>query len=168
MNGTLDRPAAKSARRQRSSAGTASDARILDQAALQRLVGYNLRRAEVAMRGRVAQELAALDVRAVEYSILSLVARNAEVTQKDLGEALSVKRPNMVSLVGGLETRGYVTRRVLERDRRNHLLSITVAGQTALAEMDARLDRLEDEVFGAWSPGERAQLATMLKRIYAA
>ena len=162
-----DVPAPRAPRRHAAPAA-AQEGRPLDQAALQRLVGYNLRRAEVAMRGRVAQVLAELGMRAVEYSILSLVAHNAEVTQKDLGEALSVKRPNMVSLIGGLEARGFLTRRVLERDRRNHLLSITESGRAALADMDARLDRLEAEVFGAWRPEEREQLAGMLRRIYPA
>lgn len=142
--------------------------RLLDQTGLQRLIGYNLRRAEVQMRGRVAQVLGEDDIRAVEYSILCLVGDNAEVTQKDLGESLAVKRPNMVSLIERLEARGMIVRAVMERDRRNHALSLTPAGQQLRRRLDLRLDALEAEVFGQWSPAERAQMITLLRRISAA
>lgn len=140
----------------------------LDQTRLKRLIGYNLRRAEVAMRGRVARTLEDEDVRAVEYSILSLVAGNAEVTQKDLGEALAVKRPNMVKLVERLEARGLVSRSVMPRDRRNHLLALTPAGRELLARLDARLDALEVEIFGTWGEAERAALKGLLERLHGA
>ena len=139
--------------------------RLLDQAGLQRLIGYNLRRAEVQMRGRVAQVLGEDDIRAVEYSILCLVGDNTEVTQKDLGEALAVKRPNMVSLIERLEARGLIVRAVMERDRRNHALSLTPAGEQLRRHLDQRLDALEAEVFGHWSPAERAQMISLLRRI---
>jgi DNA-binding MarR family transcriptional regulator len=142
--------------------------RLLDQGGLQRLIGYNLRRAEVQMRGRVAQVLGEDDIRAVEYSILCLIGDNAEVTQKDLGEALAVKRPNMVSLIERLEARGLIVRAVMERDRRNHALSLTPAGEQLRRHLDERLDALEAEVFGGWSTAERAQLITLLRRVAAA
>jgi DNA-binding MarR family transcriptional regulator len=141
--------------------------RLLDQAGLQRLIGYNLRRAEVQMRGRVAQVLDEDDIRAVEYSILCLVGDNTEVTQKDLGETLAVKRPNMVSLIERLEARGMIVRAVMERDRRNHALSLTPAGEHLRRHLDQRLDALEAEVFGHWSPAERAQMITLLWRVAA-
>jgi DNA-binding MarR family transcriptional regulator len=142
--------------------------KLLDQGGLQRLIGYNLRRAEVKMRGRVAEVLGQEDIRAVEYSILCLISANREVTQKALGEALAVKRPNMVSLVERLEARGLVVRAVMQRDRRNHVLSLTSAGTELRAHLDRRLDALEAGVFQGWSAAERAQLATLLQRIYLA
>jgi DNA-binding MarR family transcriptional regulator len=152
----------------RSRAAAKEGGRTLDQGRLQRLIGYNLRRAEVQMRGNVARLLGEEGLRAVEYSILSLVAHNGEVTQKDLGETLSVKRPNMVSLIERLEQRGLIARTVMARDRRNHALSVTPAGRDMLALLDARLDALEDEVFGAWSEAERAQFAAFLGRVHGA
>lgn len=140
---------------------------LLDQSSLQRLIGYNLRRAEVQMRGKVAQVLGEYEIRAVEFSILSLIANNREVTQKDLGEALSVKRPNMVSLIERLETRGLLVRQVLVRDRRNQGLSPTPAGRDLLRRLDTRLEALEGEFFSAWTAREREQLVEMLRRIHA-
>ncbi len=137
----------------------------LDQTFLQRLIGYNLRRAELEMRGRVARVLDIDGMRAVEYSILSLIEANQEVTQKDLGEALSVKRPNMVSLVERLEKSGLIARSVLERDRRNHLLTITAKGKALLARLHANLDALEAATFADWSPAERKLIKLLLRRI---
>ena len=146
---------------------TPAGPRALDQTSLQRLIGYNLRRAEVQMRGQVARVLGADDIRAVEYSILSLIATNHEVTQKDLGEALSVKRPNMVSLVERLERRGLIVRTLLARDRRNHLLTITADGKSLLAKLHANLDAFEAATFGAWSAAERDLISVLLRRICA-
>lgn len=143
-------------------------ARSLDQGGLQRLIGYNLRRAEVAMRGRVAQVLGEDDIRAVEYSILCLIGDNTEVMQKDLGEALAVKRPNMVSLIERLEARGLIVRAVMERDRRNHALSLTAAGTELRQRLDRRLDELEATIFGQWTAAERGQLIALLRRIHLA
>jgi len=143
-----------------------SRARALDHSGLQRLIGYNLRRAEVAMRGRVAQVLGEDGIRAVEYSILCLVGDHAGVTQKELSEALAVKRPNMVSLIERLEARGLVVRAVMQRDRRNHALRLTAAGAELRRRLDGRLDQLEVDVFGQWPAAERELLIALLQRIY--
>lgn len=152
----------------RARAAVPAQTRVLDQGHLKRLVGYNLRRAEVQMRGLVARVLDADDIRAVEYSILSLLVGNAEVTQKDLGEALAVKRPNLVSLVDRLERRGLIERAVMPRDRRNHLLALTSEGRALALRLDARLDALEVEVFGQWSTDEREQFKAFLRRLHGA
>ncbi len=148
------------------SAAVRSRARVLDHSGLKRLIGYNLRRAEVAMRARVAQVLGEDGIRAVEYSILCLVGDNAGVTQKELSEALAVKRPNMVSLIERLEARGLIVRAVMERDRRNHALRLTMAGGEMRQRLDIRLDALEAVVFSHWSGAERAALIALLQRIY--
>ncbi|MBL8378156.1 MAG: MarR family transcriptional regulator [Burkholderiales bacterium] len=137
----------------------------LDATRLKRLLGYNLRRAEVRMRGLVAEALGRDDLRAVEYSMLSLLASNRGVTHKQLGEALSVKRPNLVALVDRLEARGLIERAVVDLDRRSQSLALTAAGSALLARMDARLDALEAAFFATWSARDKASLRALLTRI---
>jgi DNA-binding MarR family transcriptional regulator len=138
----------------------------LDQGALQGLVGYSLRRAEVLMRQHFTRTLADWDIRGAEYSVLVLTATNSEVTQADLGEALNIKRPNMVSLTLRLEQRGLIVRKVHQRDRRNHILSLTEKGEALLTDIEAPVQQMDKRVTACWTAKERNQVVKLLRRFY--
>lgn len=170
------RPAAKAARKavapKKAPAAPAKangkKARALNQEALYGLVGYSLRRAEVAMRQVFARTLADWDIRGAEYSVLVLTANNEMVTQAELGEALNIKRPNMVSLIERLEKRGLITRKVHEHDRRNHILSLTEKGDALLADIEVPIQEMDRRITACWSARERAQVVDLLQRFYLA
>ena len=138
----------------------------LDQSALKRLAGYSLRRAEVMMRQHFTRTLADWDIRGAEYSALVLTATNRLVTQADLGEALNIKRPNMVSLTLRLEKRGLIERKVHEHDRRNHILTLTEKGEALLVDIEGRVIEMDKQMTHCWSPRERAQVMALLERFY--
>ena len=138
----------------------------LDQSALQRLVGYSLRRAEVTMRQQFTRTLADWDIRGAEYSVLVLTATNELVTQADLGEALNIKRPNMVSLIERLEKRGLIRRTVHEHDRRNHILSLTEKGEALLVDIEGPIHEMDKQISSCWTARERAQVIALLQRFY--
>ena len=66
----------------------------LDQSRLTHLVGYAASRAAIAMRKVFARHFGPLDLKVVEFSILMLVAANAEVNQKQIGQTLDISAPN--------------------------------------------------------------------------
>ena len=140
--------------------------RQLDQSSLQQLVGYNLRRAEVHMRQMVIKAVSDRDVRPPEYSALALIAGNRLVTQADLGQALNIKRPNMVTLIEKLERRGLVKRQVHELDRRNHILTLTEKGEALLADIDGILHDMDRQWTACWSDKERRTVIALLQRFY--
>ena len=148
--------------------GPAKKSTGLDQSALQRLAGYSLRRAEVTMRQQFTRTLADWDIRGAEYSVLVLTATNKLVTQADLGEALNIKRPNMVSLIERLEKRGLIERKVHEHDRRNHILTLTEKGEALLSDTEVPVRRMDNRITACWSARERAQVMTLLERFYLA
>lgn len=150
----------------RADAGPAKTARALDQSSLDSLLGYRLRRAEVHMRQLVIKALADWDIRPPEYSVLSLIAGNQLVTQADLGHALNIKRPNMVTLIEKMERRGWVKREVHALDRRNHLLTLTEKGDAQLADIDGLLHEMDRQWTACWSEKERRQVADLLQRLY--
>jgi len=159
-------PARKKAAANKPSPAGLSKGGRLDQSALQRLVGYSLRRAEVTMRQHFTRTLADWDIRGAEYSVLVLMASNELVTQADLGEALNIKRPNMVSLIERLEKRGLIARKVHEHDRRNHILSLTEKGEALLADIEGPVQELDKRITACWSVRERAQVVALLQRFY--
>lgn len=161
---TTRKAAARPARRR---AGEAREPRKLDQTALQNLVGYNLRRAEVHMRQMVIKAVSEWDVRPPEYSALALIAGNHLVTQADLGHALNIKRPNMVTLIEKLEQRGLVKRQVHELDRRNHILTLTEKGEALLADIDGMLHETDRQWTACWTDKERRLVIELLQRFYA-
>ncbi len=161
------RPAAAARRaRPQPEAGAAKSLRALDQSSLDKLVGYRLRRAEVHMRQLVIKALSDWDIRPPEYSVLSLIAGNELVTQADLGHALNVKRPNMVTLIDKLERRGLIQREVHALDRRNHILTLTEKGEAQLADIDGMLHDMDRQWTACWSARERREVAALLQRFY--
>ena len=147
-------------------ARTPAPVRPLDQAALQGLVGYNLRRAEVRMRQLVIKAWSDWDLRPPEYSALALIAGNDLVTQAELGCALNIKRPNMVSLTEKLERRGLIKRAVHQEDRRNQILTLTAKGEALLADTDGLLRELDTVATACWTGRERRQVIELLQRFY--
>lgn len=120
------------------------------------------------MRQLVIRALADWDIRPPEYSALALIATNDLVTQADLGEALNIKRPNMVSLIEKLEKRVLIRREVHARDRRNHILTLTEKGEALLVDIDGMLHDRDHNATVCWSAQEKKMLVELLRRFYEA
>jgi DNA-binding MarR family transcriptional regulator len=144
----------------------ANERQSLDQGALLALAGYNIRRAEMHMSQAFERALAAIPLRAPEFSTLLLVAGNSQATQADIAEVLSIHRPNMVGIVERLERRGLLQRTVYEQDRRNHVLALTAKGMALLAEAQRLVNKLERDVTRCWTVDERTQAIELLRRLH--
>ena len=133
---------------------------------MQRLVGYNIRRAELFMRQAYDRSVGETGLRPSEFSILALLDSNAQVTQSELGLALNIRRPNMVVLIEGLERRGLLLRAQHEHDRRMQILQLTAQGKTLLREALRRSREGEKLSYACWSDQERDQVIALLRRLY--
>ncbi len=86
---------------------------------------------------------------------LVLIGRMAgEPRQTALAEAVGIEGPSLVRLLDQLCAAGLVLRREDATDRRAKVLSLTPAGRTLVAQIEADLDRLREEVFGGVSPAD--------------
>ncbi len=139
--------------------------RVLDQSALEQLVGYNLRRAEIITRQRFIKALSDWSLRPAEFSALVLIANNAEVTPGDLGLALDIKRPNMVTLIARLEHRGLVQREVHHQDRRSQILTLTPKGEAMLADVGQLVVASDLGNTDCWSSQQREQFLRLLQML---
>ena len=104
-------------------------------------LGYQLRRASVLMLADLGASLAPIGLRPTEGTVLLLIGANAGCRQGEVGEALGIKRANMVPLIAGLIKKGYVAR--ARADGRSHALTLTPAGRAKTAAFDKVLDRHE-------------------------
>lgn len=108
----------------------------VDLAAVQAHIGFKLRMAQVAVFRDFVEAFRPLDLRPGHYAALRLVATNPGMRQQHLGEALEIKRPNLVLLVAELKRRGWLERRSVPSDRRAYALHLTAAGAALVRSAD--------------------------------
>ena len=138
----------------------------IDSSFLRTLVGYNARRAALKIMGVFIERMARLDLRPVEFSVLSLIGHNPGITSREICSELSLLAPNLVRLLGRLDQRDLVRREAHPDDGRAVGLRLSEAGQALLAEAEVEAAALEVEVTPGLSDAERAQLIALLQRVY--
>ena len=82
----------------------------VDTSYLETLIGYNARRAALAVIGQFLERMAVYDLKPVDFSVMSVVVHNPGVTSRQLCAALNILPPNLVGLVQSLESRGLIER----------------------------------------------------------
>ena len=134
----------------------------LDYGPLPDLVGYALRRAQVAVFQDFNAVFAGADIRPAQYSTLALIDRNPGSSQSAIAGALGIKRTNFVALFNTLEARGLARRAADPGDRRTHALALTPAGKALLAKLHRLAQRHEARFSAGMSKAERAELFRLL------
>jgi DNA-binding MarR family transcriptional regulator len=137
----------------------------LDHSRLTHLVGYAASRASIELKKTFARHLGPLQLKAVEFSILVLVASNDEVNQKQLGAALDVSAPNMAVTLDRMVERGWVERVRSTQDRRAQIIHLTAQGRELVQRAEKIARTMEHTALQALSPAERALLIELLLKV---
>ncbi|MEO8125212.1 MAG: MarR family transcriptional regulator [Burkholderiales bacterium] len=140
----------------------------LDTTRLAHLVGYAASRAAVPLKQAFAHHMAPIGLKAVEFSVLVLVAANPRLNQKQLGSALDLSAPNLAVILDRLAERGLVARVRGTVDRREHRLELTLAGRELTARAEGVAGTMEREALQGLSDAERALLIELLHKVAAA
>jgi DNA-binding MarR family transcriptional regulator len=135
----------------------------LDLSSLPDVVGYALRRAELAVFGDVIRRLEPFDVRPAQFSVLILVDANPGVTQTQVCAALAIAKPNFAPLIQKLERRGLVRRKRV--DGRSNGMYLTPLGREILRKAWAGIRENENLIATKLSPKERTVLVDLLWRL---
>lgn len=147
-------------------ADTADAAPPLDQSVLLSLVGYNCRRAYITIMPLFEKRMAKFELRPVDFTVLSLLKANPNINQKRLSKAINVSPPNLATLLDRLEQRDLVMRQRNPQDRRSQTLVLTAAGKSMCVKAEKTAAELEEKATEALSDAERAQLITLLQKIF--
>lgn len=137
-----------------------------DASAMNKVIGYRLRRAQSYIFQQFDERFARLKLRPAEYSVLELIADNPGCQQGTLAKALGIKRANFVGLIQGLDARGLTARDQQPGDKRANALYLTPAGQATIVEardIQAEFERHCVELLGG--EAERDHLLTLLDRL---
>lgn len=138
----------------------------IDTRYLEDLLGYNARRAALAVIGVFLQRMAPYDLRPVDFSVLTLIAHNPGITSRQLCTALDILPPNLVGLVKGLDARGLIERHAHPTDRRAQGLHLSPAGKKLQTSAQATATRLEMDVASRLSAQELETLKSLLRKVY--
>ncbi len=155
--------------------GTAADATApppragagLTYGLLPQVLGYHLRRTQVAIFRHFARTVAAqTGITPGLLGMLQVIAANPGLAQSRLAEAMEVDRSTIVKVVDQLQARGLIVREPSPSDKRSWGLRLTPAGAVELPRMQRLMQAHEDEFAAPLSPEERQQLIGLLARLY--
>ena len=137
----------------------------VDIGALTCLIGYMLRRAQIAVFQDVFRAFSEVGIRPAHFSVLTVIAHNPGRTQSQVAAALGIKRTNFVALIDSLERRGLAERRPAPSDRRSHALHLTDAGRATVRRLNRMVERLEAGMIRRIGRDRRAVLLELLARL---
>jgi DNA-binding MarR family transcriptional regulator len=138
----------------------------VDTAFLETLLGYNARRAALAVIDVFVQRMTPFQLKPVDFSVLSLVRHNPGITSRQLCTTLGILPPNLVGMVNTMEKRELIERRPHPRDGRAMGLHLTAQGQKLMRDAEKTAAELEAEVASRLSAAELRNLITLLKKVY--
>jgi len=123
-----------------------------------------LSQASHALQTELTAGLEALGISPRAQCVLSK-AMQGEFTQSQLAEMSDVDKTTMVVTIDALERAGLAERRPSSSDRRARIISVTKAGERAVAEGQAIVDRIFDDVLSTLPAREREAFVRGLARL---
>ena len=112
----------------------ADEKRPVDLGLLDNLVGYRLRRAQLAVFQDFLIARRDFELRPAQFSVLAIIAANPGLKQSRVSEALGINRANFVALLDELEQRKLARRAPAPGDRRSNALYLTAKGEAFLKD----------------------------------
>ena len=133
------------------------------------LIGYNLRRAQLAVfqhfARSMAQSMGAGRISPGEFGVLALIEANSGINQTALAVAVGADRSTMVPILDRLQKRGLIERHPVPGDRRAHALALGEVGRRRMEEFRSTVRAHEANIAADMSAGERALLIDLLGRL---
>jgi DNA-binding MarR family transcriptional regulator len=139
--------------------------RPLQRGVLAELVGYHLRRTQLVMFQKFAEQVGSSQVTPGQFGVLALIQANPGLNQSELGEAMGIDRSTVVAVIDRLEARGIVERRPSPHDRRSNALRLSAAGETLFVEVRELVKAHDRDLARDLSADEQAKLLSLLSRI---
>jgi len=133
---------------------------------LESLIGYNARRAALHIIDDFNAHLRETALKPVDFSVLSVIAHNANISAHVICKGLDLLPPNIVGILKSLEERKLITRVVSTTDNRQISLSATRSGKALIKKAEQLAAQSDLRATQSISEDERSQLIGLLKKIY--
>lgn len=129
--------------------------------------GHLIRRAQQLAVAVFMEETAAFDVTPVQYAILNALMDSSGVDQVTLAGRVAFDAATSGSVIGRLETKGWVRREADAQDRRRKLLFVTPDGAAALRRMNAAVERAQQNMLAPLAPRDQEVFMRLLAQLVA-
>ena len=134
--------------------------------ALDDLIGYAMRRAQLKLFQNLIGRLSAHDLRPAQFSALAIIDQNPGLMQADLARALAIEPPQVVPLLNKLERRALAVRVRCKPDKRSYGIFLSKSGETLLKELKQIAAQSDLDSTSTLTGGEREELLCLLKKVY--
>lgn len=132
----------------------------------QRHIGYLIRRAQqrhVALWARIVST----EISSVQYSILVVLDRRGEASQRDLCDEVDLDRSTVADLVSRMQKRGLVTRQRSSDDARRNIVTLTARGLAERRRLQPLVAQANRELTAPLADGDRETLRRTLHAVLA-
>jgi DNA-binding MarR family transcriptional regulator len=139
----------------------------LEYDVLDDLLGYSLRRAQVAMFMAFHDATRGMAITPPRFTALVVIGANPGLSQTVLGNVLGIARSGAMLLTNWFEAQGLVERRHRADDARAWGLYLTARGEATVQKMKRRVVALDRKRSAVLSSDERRQLQRLLAKLAA-
>lgn len=134
-------------------------------AGLEQLVGYVIRRAQVAIFEDFNERMAEFGITTTTFTVLRLTRDNPGLNQRSLATALGAETSRMVLIIDELERRGILSRLASTLDRRARAIYLTAEGRKLLKTLEKRVAVHERMFAKRLRGGDKKELLRMLRNL---
>jgi DNA-binding MarR family transcriptional regulator len=138
----------------------------LDLDCLPSLLGFNIRRAQIALWRDFNRNVAEGDVRPGVFSALLLAHANPGIAQIEIGNQLGIDKASVVTLVDRMEDAGWVVRKRSAEDRRRQGIFLTPAGVKTCRALRKEMIDHERKFVSRYTDQELRTLIALLRRLH--
>jgi DNA-binding MarR family transcriptional regulator len=132
---------------------------------LDELLGYSLRRAQVAMFAAFHDATRGMGITPPRFTALVVIGANPGLSQTVLGNVLGIARSGAMLLTNWFEAEGLVERRHRADDGRAWGLYLTPRGEGIVQKMKRRVTATDRKRAAVLSPRERRELLRLLGKL---
>ncbi len=135
--------------------------------------GYAIATLHSLFRARLAEALAGTDLHMGQVLVLATLRAQRELhgesrlTQTELGQLTGVEKSSLVLFLDALEEEGWVERRRHPKDRRAHIVHLTLQGMRRFEGVGKKLYEQQQKNLAVLSQEEQEQMLDMMVRLIA-
>lgn len=129
--------------------------------------GHQIRRAHQLSIALFMEETAGFDVTPVQFAILNALMDDPGEDQVTLSGRVAFDAATSGSVIGRLETKGWVRREADPADKRRKLLWVTPEGEKVALRMKRAVNKVQSRLLGPLTAEERKQLGALLGKLIA-
>ncbi len=133
---------------------------------IQKIVGFHIRMAHVALYRHFLENYGHLELTQKQVTALWLIGDHPGIAQTDLARWMRMDRATTMAMVNRLQSRKYLVRGRSASDGRKRTLNLTAAGRRALVAAKAAIFEHERWVKARFTSSEVSTLVALLTRIH--